>query len=93
MGSNFLEDGQLEARHQVQQALDALYTTAGMQHRCHRALWAAGHDANYYLSQMGDLCRRYVEQDNEFRLLEEAYHKRFPGDLEPFITTIDLTPR
>ncbi len=96
MGSNFLEDGQVEARRQVQQAIDALKTTAGVQDRYESEILSRkrhGHDSGSYQRLSDELSRQYSEQDKNFRLLEDAYRKQFPDDLEAFVTTIDLTPR
>lgn len=88
-----LPDDQIEARRQVQQALDDLYLIWKQQNACGRRIFAAKRASSDY-AQLRDelrrLCHQYTEQDDKLRLLEEAYRDKFTSDFEPFRTSINL---
>lgn len=95
MSSNVLPDDQIEARHQVQQAIDCLYLIWKRQNECCRKMFAAKQascDDTQLRNEMYRLCQHYSEQDDRLRLLEEAYRDKFNSDLEPFRTSINLDP-
>jgi len=95
MSSNVLPDDQIEARHQVQQAIDCLFLIWKRQNECSRRMFAAKRescDVIQLRDEMYRLCHQYTEQDDRLRLLEEAYRDKFNTDLEPFRTFVNLDP-